>query len=474
MSDLVSAVRAALAAHHMLAGPAPVVVAVSGGPDSLALLHILHQLAPELGVGLHVAHLDHQIRGAESAAEAQFVARLAQEWGIPATLAARDVPARAAAARTNLHAAARAARYAFLAEVAHATGAQAVAAAHHANDQAETVLLHLLRGAGPDGLSGMRPVQPWQAWAGEPSTSGAALIRPLLGVERATIEAYCAAHQLAPRRDPSNFDLAATRNRIRHELLPLLIEYNPHIVAALGRTAALSAGEHAFVEGALDAVWPAVAKLRAGGIDIAGAEWGMLAPALQRAALRRAHARLAPGATLELQHVEQARAVIVRGVGGQLDLPGGVALHVGYGGSFTLGAALAPDGPQLASDRIVLPEQGTVALGGGWALHVSRQAVPAPAGPWAVQLDAARLAAPLLLRRRAPGDRLPLEAGGHRRVQDLLTDAKVPRALRDAWPLLVQAETVVWVPGVRAAGAFRAGPATRDTITLALVRAEAG
>ncbi|KPV53854.1 hypothetical protein SE17_07185, partial [Kouleothrix aurantiaca] len=102
MSDLVSAVRAALAAHHMLAGPAPVVVAVSGGPDSLALLHILHQLAPELGVGLHVAHLDHQIRGAESAAEAQFVARLAQEWGIPATLAARDVPARAAAARTNL------------------------------------------------------------------------------------------------------------------------------------------------------------------------------------------------------------------------------------------------------------------------------------------------------------------------------------------------------------------------------------
>lgn len=473
MSDLVSAVRAALAVQHMLAGSAPVVVAVSGGPDSLALLHILHQLAPELGISLHVAHLDHQIRGAESAAESQFVAQLAQQWGLPATVAASDVPAQAAATRTNLHAAARAARYAFLAHVAQTIGAQAVAVAHHANDQAETVLLHLLRGAGPEGLSGMRPVQPWQAWAGG-SMGAAALIRPLLGVERDAIEAYCATHKLAPRHDPSNFDLAATRNRIRHELLPLLIEYNPHVVAALGRTAALSAGEHEFVEAALDTVWPALAKLRAGAVDIAGAEWGLLAPALQRAALRRAHGRLAPGATLALQHVEQARALIGRGVGGQFDLPGGVALQVGYGGSFTLGAAPMLDGPQLAADSVALPEQGTVVLGAGWELRVSREQMPAPAGPWAVQLDVATLAGPLLLRRRAPADRLPLEAGGHRRVQDLLTDAKVPRALRDAWPLLVHAETVVWVPGVRAAGAFRAGPATRDTITLTLLRTNAG
>ena len=142
----------------------------------------------------------------------------------------------------------------------------------------------------------------------------------------------------------------------------------------------LSAGEHEFVETALDAVWPALATLRAGGIDIAGAEWGMLAPALQQAALRRAHARLAPGATLGLQHVEQARAIIGRGVGGQLDLPGGVGLQVGYGGSFALGAAPVPDGPQLAAASMVLPEHGTVALGSGWALQVSREPVPAPAG----------------------------------------------------------------------------------------------
>ena len=144
----------------MIAPGAPVVVAVSGGPDSLCLLHALTQLRDDLGVTLHVAHLDHMIRGAESADEAVFVADLAREWGLPSTVEATDVPALARAQRANLHAAARAARYSFLARVARATGAQAVAVAHHAGDQAETVLLHLLRGAGPEGLSGMRPVTP--------------------------------------------------------------------------------------------------------------------------------------------------------------------------------------------------------------------------------------------------------------------------------------------------------------------------
>src|SRR3954468_24376362 len=155
----------------MIVPGAPVVVAVSGGPDSLCLLHALAQLRDDLGVALHIAHLDHMIRGAESAAEAMFVAELARAWGLPSTVEATDVPDRARAQRANLHAAARAARYSFLARVAHSIGAQAVAVAHHAGDQAETVLLHLLRGAGPDGLSGMRPVTAWSEWAQDERTS---------------------------------------------------------------------------------------------------------------------------------------------------------------------------------------------------------------------------------------------------------------------------------------------------------------
>src|SRR5829696_2074336 len=249
MSSLITDVRGFITAHHMIAPGGLVVVAVSGGPDSLCLLHALTQLRDDLGIVLHVAHLDHKIRGAESADEAVFVAGLAHEWGLPHTVEAADVPEMARAQRTNLHAAARAARYRFLVNVARATGARAVAVAHHAGDQAETVLLHLLRGAGPDGLSGMRPVTHWEGWSlgiehersrenlPSPQSSAARpwLIRPLLTATRESIERYCAEHDLHPRRDPSNFDLSATRNRIRHNLIPQLIEYNPHIVAALGR-----------------------------------------------------------------------------------------------------------------------------------------------------------------------------------------------------------------------------------------------
>src|SRR5262249_12670287 len=146
-----------------------------------------------------------------------------------------------------------------------------------AEDQAETVLMHLLRGAGPAGLRGMRPVVAWEEWAGIENeelkiekylSSGAAnsqfsifnsqLIRPLLQVTRAEIEAYCASQGLEPRRDPTNFDVSATRNRIRHELLPRLIDYNPHVVEALGRTAAICADEHDLVQQALAAAWPAL------------------------------------------------------------------------------------------------------------------------------------------------------------------------------------------------------------------------
>ncbi|HEX9373310.1 MAG TPA: tRNA lysidine(34) synthetase TilS, partial [Roseiflexaceae bacterium] len=421
MASLAAEVRAFITAQRMIDAGAPVVVAVSGGPDSLCLLHILATLRDDLGIALHVAHLDHMIRGAESETEARFVADLARSWGLPATVEAVDVPDLAQGG--NLHAAARAARYDFLARVARSAGAQAVAVAHHADDQAETVLMHLLRGAGPEGLGGMRPVVPWHEWAPDKETRrpgdkvsdscslspgllvSPSLIRPLLQVTRADIESYCTEHGLAPRRDPTNLDLDATRNRIRHELLPRLIEYNPHIVEALGRTAAICADEQAFVSAALDAAWPELARERDGAVDFDGAAWRALHPALQRAAIRRAHALLArspaggrDAATLGLEHVEQARALIAGGVGRRSDLPGAVALTVGYGGAFTLGAPARPDGPQLAATELALPAEGRVDLGEGWAIVVERGPPrAAPSSPWEVDLDAGAVGGPLLV-----------------------------------------------------------------------------
>jgi tRNA(Ile)-lysidine synthetase-like protein len=488
---LVAAVRALINEHRMIEPGAPLVVAVSGGPDSLCLLHLLAALQSELAAPLHVAHLDHMIRGAESSAEAAFVGDVARRWGLAATVEAVDVPALAQARRANLHALAREVRYAFLARVARSIGAQAVAVAHHAGDQAETVLMHLLRGSGADGLAGMRPVVPWEEWAPDQETRRAgdkeqeaislspallvspALVRPLLHVTREDIESYCREHALEPRRDPTNMDLSATRNRIRHDLLPRLIEYNPQIVRALGRTAAVCADEQAFVRDQLDAAWPGLARMRPGAVDFDGAAWQALHPALQRAALRRAHAMLARGATLGLEHVEQARALIGRGVGRCIELPGGVVVTAGYGGAFIVGAAPEPDAPQLTAGASALPVPGRVDLGGGWAIEAGPHPAPAPApeSAWEIYLDADTIAEQLLVRRRRPGDRLrPLGGRGSRRLQDLFVDAKLPRALRDGWPLVATPAAIVWVAGLRAAAPFAATPGSRAIIKIQLTR----
>jgi bifunctional protein TilS/HprT len=215
MKPLLKDVRNFIIGHNMIAPGALVVVAVSGGPDSLCLLHALAQLREDLACTLHVAHLDHMIRGAQSADEATFVADLARAWGLPCTIEAADVPALARTQRANLHAAARAARYGFLARVAHSTGAQAVAVAHHTVDQAETVLLHLLRGAGPEGLSGMRAVSPWRDWGQSPIPNPQSPAHPPAAhhhprsdralLRRAWPPAAARPEQLRSRRNPQSY-----------------------------------------------------------------------------------------------------------------------------------------------------------------------------------------------------------------------------------------------------------------------------
>ena len=301
------------------------------------------------------------------------------------------------------------------------------------------------------------------------------LIRPLLTTTRELIERYCAEHGLQPQRDPSNFDLGATRNRIRHDLLPRLIEYNPHIIAALGRTADVCAEEHAFVLAALEQAWPQLAHERVGAVDVDGPAWRALPIALQRAAIRRAHAHVLAGdATLGLEHVEQARALIERGVGGRITLPGDIVLAVGYAGAWTIGAAAAPDGPQLPGDELALPQAGRVLA---WRRLGDRGDSCAAAGTAPSRycgksiLMARQSQWPLLARRRRPGDRLrPAGGRGSRRLQDLFVDARVPQALRDAWPIIATPAAIVWVPGLRAAAGYLATPESQNIIKIRIER----
>lgn len=475
--------------NQILAPYDRIVVGVSGGPDSLCLLHLLKIIQPSLNLTLTVAHLNHQLRGEAANQDAEFVADLARRWQLACTVQARDVVALAASRRQSIEEAARQARYAFLWEVATQTGSSKIAVGHNADDQAETLLMHLLRGSGLDGLRGMQPalnIAAMQLYPddcrniqGEPAPT---VIRPLLAITRAEIEAYCRAQQLAPRQDHTNQDTSLLRNRLRHELLPLLESYNPNIRRVLWRTASLLNAEAELLEGQLAQVWPMLVQSTGGnGITLRLNAWRALPLAQKRAALRRAIDQLEPGRrNLAFDHIESAIAVADTGkTGAQVTLPHGLMLSVGYG-SVTVSKGPPPpprDFPALEPGiELDVTVPGVTRLPGStWQL--TAQLVPAsdvdPAhlqasGPWQAWLDAAAVGDALKLRTRLPGDTFcPLGlAGRHQTLKKFMINAKIPAAQRASLPLLASRQNIVWVCGHRPAHQASVGPKTVTAIFL--------
>ncbi|MEM8531422.1 MAG: tRNA lysidine(34) synthetase TilS [Chloroflexota bacterium] len=472
--------------HNQLVHPkGTILVAVSGGPDSLCLLDIFNRLPAHIVSAIHVAHLNHKLRGVDSDADAAFVADFAQRLRLPVTIEAIDVESFAQHHRRNLHQAAREIRYEFLARVADQIGAQSVAVAHHANDQAETVLMHLLRGAGTAGLRGIRPIIAWHEWQHWQDTSHTDrperltdsdvptpyLIRPLLDITRADIEQYCREQQLAPRDDATNSDTYWTRNRIRHELLPQLANYNPHIVKALTHTAATCTDDYDFIRQSLEAIWSDLTHMRPDGIDFDGHIWSQLHPAIQREALRQAHRMFVPEQTLTWTQIEQARALVREGlVSKKCELPGALVLTVGYNHTFVIGAPAKPSVPQVMSASTPLVIPGRIQLRNGWFLTSHYVAsVPTTTTKWDLYLDADKLDGALVVRYRQPGDRLRLAGGpGTRKIQDIFVDAKIPREQRAQWPIIATSEAVIWIAGMRVAGGFGVTSATQRILALSI------
>ena len=480
-----------------------VVVGVSGGPDSLCLLHALLRLRDEhhYRLQLHVAHLHHGARGADADADAAFVEALAAEWGLPVTVEKQDVPALARAHKLAFEEAARRVRYSFLARVASETNAYKIAVGHNGDDQAETVLMHFLRGAGPTGLRGMLPLTPladyrlldpflqYQATDTHSPLSDIQLIRPLLKVPRSEIERYCAEQGLAPRFDRSNLDTTHFRNRIRHELMPVLRTYNPNIRARLCHTATVVAADYELLTQLREQTWAEVVREEQETTVIFDrADWRALPVALQRATLRQAAYRLRRSLRdVNLVHVEQARRVGLRGkTGAQATLPMGLALTVGYD-VLTLGDAgdvcTSPppnvNEPLLWSDEpLAVQVPGTTLLPQsrwtlqaeileGWDAHQ----IAADHDPWTATLDADRLARPMVLRPRRQGDRFsPQGMEGHSvKLSAFMINLKIPRAWRDHVPLLVagsEGDEIVWVCGWRIGESVVVRPETRRVARL--------
>lgn len=293
-----------------------VLVACSGGADSLSLLDILVRLSRLSRYDFHVeaAHFEHGIRreNGASLADARFVEEFCQQRQIPCWVGHGDVPARAAAQGLSLETAAREMRYGFLEEVRKERGLEVIATAHQADDQAETVLMRLLRGTGVEGLSAMRPR----------GRGRLPLIRPLLFATRREIEEYCAARGLEPRQDATNAETDCTRNRLRLVTLPqLAAEYNPRLSQALCQLAAISADETDFIARQAEAVWPGLVA----GRRLLVMPFRQLHPVLQRVALRRFwQLCTGSGKDLPFAHVERLRSVLLRGhAGSQQELPHG-------------------------------------------------------------------------------------------------------------------------------------------------------
>lgn len=499
-SDIVLEVQAKVAEaarrHGLFPGPGePLVVGVSGGADSLCLLHVLRDLQPQWGYRLHVGHLHHGLRGEAAAEDAAFVEATCQAWGIPVTVEQVDVAKVAREARLSVEEAGRHARYAFLGALAAGLGGRVVAVAHNADDQVETVLMHWLRGAGLAGLRGMLPKVELEDLRLEgvwdrlwPRAEHITLVRPLLTVTRAEVEAYCRQTGLSPRFDLSNLDTTYFRNRLRHELLPFLATYNPRIREVLRRSAEVIADDYAYLRGETLRAWAEVVQEESPQrVTLDLRRFLALHPSLQRGLLREAIRRLRRGLrNVNWVHVERALWGAREGpTGTQITLARGLVLTKGYDVLWVAeeGAPLPSpweEGP-LLERPVALPREGEVVLPGtGWRVRVRTSEVPEPADlpsaaqedRWRALLDADALRGPLVLRPRRPGDRFcPSGMGGASvLVREFMINVKLPRQVRDRWPLLSCGEEIAWVVGWRVDERFLVTPTTRRVVEVSLRR----
>ena len=438
------AVRAFYSEHAALTGAGRALVGVSGGPDSVCLLDAAAALRDETGVDVHAAHLDHGLRGDEGRVDAAYVGGLCDRLGVPLDTECADVAALAKESRRSLEEAGRRARYDFFARAAHRWGAGIVLVAHTADDQAETVLLHLTRGAGLSGLGGMRPLTSWRSPGGELRVG-----RPLLDLSRADTEAYCAARDLSPRRDSSNDALDFARNRIRHDVMPVLRRINAGADGNTARFAGLAAQAVDYLEGQARAWFAANASTRGGAVALPRAALAAQHPALRAYVLREALRDLAPGLReIGSRHLDAVDKLCAGASGRRADLPGPVAAYAEAANLvLRAGPPPAPAAP-IEPHELTLPGVGDA---GPWRVEgrLVPSSEPFPGDRYTAHLDPAA-AGRVTVRSRRRGDRFqPLGMRESKSLQDFFVDAKVPRAERDGAPLLVADGEIIWVVGHR-------------------------
>ncbi len=448
-------VRKTVSRHNMLKAGDTVLVGVSGGADSVCLLHILKRLCKELGIDLVAAHVHHGIRGEEAELDAAFVRKICVDWKIPFRLEKVSVPELAQREHLSLETAGRLARYRCFHEICCREKIDRIATAHNRDDQSETLLMRILRGTGIDGLAGIRPVR----------EDG--VIRPLLEVSREEIEGYCAENQLEYRNDSTNAENDYTRNRIRNYLLPILKkEFNPQIGEALSRLSQNMEEDGVFLNDYTRRLYRRInsplPRRRPVVLDIESLK--LVAPSIRIRLLRlAAEDAMGKGYRADYSHWNLVSELLDKNTGTAVMLPDGLTVTVQYGW-------LAFETPKEQEERtkadasvcytvepggVYTTEWGTVSL----ALCDSKQ----PRLPNQMLISYDKLEGqPLELRTRRAGDRIAVfQDGREKKLKDFLIDKKIPRQERERLLLLCSGNQVIAVIGYRVAEPYKADANTK-------------
>ena len=470
-------VRQTIAAHRMLAAGDCVLVAVSGGPDSVTLAHVLHTLSAEYALRLAVAHLNHGLRRQDSERDAEFVADFARRLNVPFYLEKKDVRRFQQRAHLSLEEAGRQMRYKFFEEVAASNGFNKIATGHHSNDNAELVLMNLLRGSGPLGLSGIIPVRDGK------------FIRPLIQLKRSEIADYIAEKKLSFVTDASNADWSYRRNRIRHHLIPELEKsYNPAIVDTLNRLGAILRAEDQWCEDLLGkdfdeciaAKGPGTIRLNPGRLD------GLAAAAKRRIVRRAIRSVKNDLRRVTLLHIDAVVDLIdKRPKGGCLNLPDGIRVALTAAGlTISDSKSLAAAGSERSATPVAGDYQYAVAVPGILSIKEAGAAIKfneIGAGDLPDFNDVPRSLAffdmdclqfPLVVRNVRPGDRFsPLGVMGSQKVKKYFIDNKIPAPRRRTCPLLLSGGKIIWIAGHRIDNCVKVVSATQRILKAELLLA---
>ncbi|MWC30186.1 tRNA lysidine(34) synthetase TilS [Paenibacillus sp. MMS18-CY102] len=468
MDEWMKQLIAARDADHLWQQGDAIVVAVSGGPDSMMLLHLLHRAAVDDRLSLVAAHVDHGFRGAESAAEGEQVRAFASELGVAFESIKLDMPTYIEETGMNGQLASRVRRYEFLHQIASQHGAKRIALAHHADDQAETVLMRLLRGTGTGGLAGMQPKR---------LDKNVELIRPMLRMYKTDIFRYISHYGIPYVTDSSNERRDYFRNEIRLDVMPYLTQFNPQLPASFNRLAELASGEDQWMQGEAARVFGQLVTCSKGtDCEVDRADFIGLPVALQRRliklildylTLETAGMKLPETADFERIESMRTAALALSPTTWRMDAGNGTVFVRTYDALRWSGLhskQLRPCPPYAYGISGV---EGTVNVPeGGMSFRLTLSAVAAERGPYHAAFDADQLVFPLTVRNRRPGDRMRvIGLNGTKKVQDMFVDLKVPSSERDRIPLLVDAEgQVLWIPGARRSAIASIGAATMNVL----------